>query len=111
MNGLEALRIFLGTVFVLFVPGLAWSYVFFARKKIDWIERVALSFGLSIALVPIAVFWLSWLFQMKVNLLSISATVVGLTVLAMVYLFTRRSTRARNAASRFISAFGRYNRK
>ncbi len=86
---LDGVRLFFGSLCVLFLPGFAWSYVFFARKKIDWLERVALSFGLSIALVPISVFWLNWLFHMKITVLSTYATVGGLTVLAMIYVFAK----------------------
>ena len=67
MTALEVLRLIFGGLFVLFVPGFAWSYVFFKRKNIDGIERIALSFGLSIALVPLSVFWLNWLFDMKIT--------------------------------------------
>ena len=87
MSILEGLRLFFGGLFVLFVPGLAWSYVFFARKKIDWIERVALSFGLSIALVPLSVFWLNWLFDMKITLLSIATIVSVLTIIPGAYIY------------------------
>ncbi len=83
MSGLEILRTFFGAAFVLFVPGLAWSYVFFDRKSIDWIERVALAFGLSIVLVPLSIFWLNCLFHMKVTVLSTSATTGSLVVLAL----------------------------
>ncbi len=31
---LEALRIILGSVFVLFLPGYIWSYVFFIAYKV-----------------------------------------------------------------------------
>jgi len=55
MGILELLRIIFGSVFVLFLPGLAWSFVFFKKEEIDVIKRIALSFGLSIALV----LWLS----------------------------------------------------
>lgn len=100
----EGLRIFFGSVFILFMPGFAWSYVFFARKNIDWIERVALSFGLSIALVPISIFWLNWLFQIKITFLSTFITVCGLTVLPMAYIFAKRSTWGSNATSWLKSA-------
>ena len=99
MSIVEVIRIFFGSVFILFVPGFAWSYVFFARKNIDWIERVALSFGLSIALVPISIFWLNWLFQLKITLLSTFITVCGLTVLPIAYIFAKRSTWGSNATS------------
>ena len=105
MNILEGLRLFFGSVFVLFVPGFAWSYVFFARKNIDWIERVALSFGLSVALVPLTVFWLNWLFQVKITLLNTSVIVCGLTAIPAVYVIVRRSSWGKNATGRLKSAF------
>jgi uncharacterized membrane protein len=90
MTAWEALRMIFGGIFVLFIPGFAWSYVFFLRKKIDWIERLALSFGLSIALVPLSVFWLNWLFDMRITLLNTSLTVCGLVVIAAVLILARR---------------------
>lgn len=104
---LEGLRIFFASVFILFVPGFAWSYVFFARKNIDWIERVALSFGLSIALVPLTVFWLNWLFQVKITLLNTSLIVCGLTAIPVAYVLIRRSSWGKNAISRLKSRFRR----
>ena len=85
MSILEGFRIFFGSVFIIFLPGLAWSYVFFAKKSIDWVERVALSVGLSIVLVPLVVFWLNLLFGMGVTLLNISLVVCILIALAFVW--------------------------
>lgn len=75
---LMALRMIFGSIFVLFVPGLIWSFVFFDNKEIDWIERIALSFGLSIALVPLTVFYLNYLFSVPINLVNATITVVGI---------------------------------
>lgn len=105
MSILEGLRIFFGSVFILFVPGFAWSYVFFARKSIDWIERVALSFGLSIALVPLTGFWFHWLFQVKMTLLSTSLIVCGLTAIPTACVLIRESSWGKNAVVRLKSAF------
>jgi uncharacterized membrane protein len=90
MTFLEGLRLVFGGIFVLFAPGFAWSYVFFRRRKIEWIERLALSFGLSIALVPLAVFWLNWLFDMKITLLSTSLTVVGIIFISGISLLFQK---------------------
>ena len=55
----ETLRVLIALPLVLFLPGYAWSRVFFGRGEVDALERVALSFGLSIAIVPLAVFFLN----------------------------------------------------
>jgi uncharacterized membrane protein len=48
------LRVVFGLPFVLFLPGYALIAALFPRKSdLDGIERVALSFGLSIAVVPL----------------------------------------------------------
>jgi len=76
---LEILQIVLGAVFVLFIPGFTWSFAFFPKKdEIDWIERIALSFGLSIALVPLLVFYLNFLGGVGINIVSVSAAIIAL---------------------------------
>ena len=107
MNILEGLRIFFGAVFILFLPGFVWSYVFFARKSIDWIERVALSFGLSIALVPLTVFWLNWVFDVKITLLNTSLMICSLAAIPAVCVLIRKSSWGKNAIGRLKSAFRR----
>ena len=50
----KAARIVLGLPFVLFFPGYTFVAALFPRKDdLDAIERVALSLGLSIAVVPL----------------------------------------------------------
>ena len=90
MTFLEGLRLVFGGIFILLAPGFVWSYVFFQHRKIDWLERLALSIGLSIALVPLAVFWLNWLFNMEITLLSTSLTVVSLMLVSAIILLARR---------------------
>ena len=54
LASLSALRIPLGLAIVLFVPGYTLIAALFPRKDdLDGIERLALSFGLSIAVVPL----------------------------------------------------------
>ncbi len=57
---LEILRIIFGAVFVLFVPGYAMTLALFKEGEIDLIERIALAFALSIATIPLILFYLNW---------------------------------------------------
>jgi len=47
-------RYLLGSIFVLFLPGYSLIKALFPTKELDNIERMALSMGMSLALVPIA---------------------------------------------------------
>lgn len=100
---LESLRIVFGSIYVLFLPGFILSYVFFPKTKefdsknkdnerekgaVDWIERIALSFALSIAIVPLAVFYLN-LIGVKINLLNSSLTILGIIILGCVGVWFR----------------------
>jgi len=89
MEAFEVLRIIVGSIYVLFLPGLVWSFVFFNKKEIDWIERIALSFGLSIALVPLSVFWMNYLFKVKINLINVSIVIAILILFPMIYLLLK----------------------
>ncbi|MCX8178922.1 MAG: DUF1616 domain-containing protein [Candidatus Aenigmarchaeota archaeon] len=84
MEIIEIARIIFGSIFVLFLPGFAWSYVFFKKNEIDALERVALSFGLSIALVPLVVFYFNFLFKMKINILNVSLLIILLTSIPLI---------------------------
>ena len=84
------LRTLFGAIFVLFIPGFAWSFVFFGKDEIDWIERIALSFGLSIALVPLTIFWLNFLFHVKITLINSFIVVLTLILMPVVYLLLQR---------------------
>ncbi|MBU4086977.1 MAG: DUF1616 domain-containing protein, partial [Nanoarchaeota archaeon] len=97
---LDSLRIVFGSVYVLFIPGFIISFIFFPKTKefdskseekgsIDWIERVALSFALSIALVPLAVFYLN-LIGVKINLLNSFLTILGILIIAGIILRLRK---------------------
>ena len=54
LNEISAMRFILGLPLVLFLPGYSLIATLFPRKDdLDAIERVALSFGLSIAITPL----------------------------------------------------------
>jgi uncharacterized membrane protein len=83
---LGAFRIIFGSVYVLFLPGFILTFVFFPiHKEIDWIERIALSFALSIAVVPLIVFYLN-LIGLKISTLNTTLTIAGIIMLEIVIL-------------------------
>ncbi|MCJ7607359.1 MAG: DUF1616 domain-containing protein, partial [Thermoplasmata archaeon] len=81
----------LGLIFVLFLPGYAATAALFPEnEQIDGIERVALSFGLSIAIVPLiglALNFTPW----GIRLDPIMASVSGFIVIASIVGWYRRN--------------------
>ena len=101
MKVLVVLRAFFGTIFVLFIPGFAWSFMFFRKDEIDWIERIALSFGLSIALVPLTIFWLNYLFKIKINAFNCSIAIFVLIFIPIIYLLLKKTiSHSKNASKK-----------
>lgn len=89
------LRAGLVIVLVFFVPGLAWTLVFFDRINI--IERLALATGISIASVTLGIIVLNVLLHVRINgvnaVLTIAITVAG----AAFYLLKRLLRRPADA--------------
>jgi uncharacterized membrane protein len=83
-------RIFLGLPLVLFLPGYSLIAIFFPRKDdLGMIERVALSFGLSIAVVP----FLGWALiytPFGLNLASVLITLSAFTISLSLVAWVRR---------------------
>ncbi len=52
------------------------------KGSIDWIERIALSFALSIAIVSLVVFYLN-LVGIKINLLNSFLTILGIIIVSL----------------------------
>jgi len=91
---LQALRIVFGSVYVLFLPGFILTYIFFPKKlnkneRIDWIERIALSFALSIAIVPLLMFYLNKI-GIKINLLNSFLTILVIIIISLVIIIYKK---------------------
>jgi len=80
-------RIVLGIPFLLFLPGYTLVTALYPKKEgIDAIERVALSFGLSIALVPLIGLILNytpWGIRVESVLYSVSSFIFITSIIAM----------------------------
>jgi len=99
-------RIPLGLVMVLFLPGYTFIAALFPRKDdIDSIERVALSFGLSIAVVPLIGLGLNYT-PWGIRLMPVIISLCLFTVMMSVAAYLRRS--ALNQEERFSVEFRQF---
>ena len=80
----ESFRIVFGSFFVLFLPGFTMSFLFF--KKIDFLERMALSFALSLAVVPLLMFYVN-LLGVKITLASTLLVISSIIVISVILLY------------------------
>lgn len=83
-------RVILGLPFILFIPGYILIFALFPNKKtdtgIDIIERIALSFGLSIAIVPLiglGLNYTTWGIRLEPILISLFIFVTGVGTIAI----------------------------
>ncbi len=85
---IDFIRIFLGLPFVLFFPGYVLILALFPKKEsLGSIERTALSFGLSIAVVPLiglALNYTKWGITVESTLYSISFFILLMSVIAWI---------------------------
>ena len=81
---LTILRLVLGLVYLLFIPGYTLQALLFPRKNdLDTIERITLSFALSLAvLAPIALLlnWLPWGIRLWPIVISLSLFILFVTL-------------------------------
>jgi uncharacterized membrane protein len=84
----DVLRIIIGLPFVLFFPGYVLMAALFPRREgLGGIERIALSFGISIAVVPLIGLILNytwWGITLESTLYSIAAFILALSIIAWV---------------------------
>lgn len=83
-------RTVFGGIYMIFLPWYWLTRVFFDETEIDMLERGALSFALSISVVPLIVFYLN-LAGVPITALMVWGVVLGVIVLSRwVMLFQQR---------------------
>ena len=108
LNEISPTRIILGLPLVLFLPGYALIAALFPRKDdLDGIERVALSFGLSIAVVPLLGLALNYTpFGIRLSPILIVLSIFTISLALGAYV--RRSVIPEE--DRFVVEFGCYSK-
>jgi len=86
MTVLSILKVVLGSIFVLFIPGYFLTLAFFKRGEIDFLEKITLSIVLSITAVPLMLLFLSVVFGVKIT--AINTSVIILAIVAASFLYT-----------------------
>ncbi|MGA3406644.1 MAG: DUF1616 domain-containing protein [Candidatus Bathyarchaeia archaeon] len=97
-NSFLPVRWVLGSVFVLFIPGYVAVEALFPTRDLDSIERLALSIGLSLTLVPLVGLLLNFT-SWGLTLPSIVASLVVLTAGLALIAFARHYDMARRSRS------------
>ena len=90
MDPLGLVQILVGGVTALFIPGYAWVRFLFYKKDIDSIEKFALSVALSIAIVPLTIFYLNKFFGVKINFLNSVLVILILTAIPLLLLYLKK---------------------
>jgi len=88
-------RAILAVILVFFVPGFAWTLVLF--RKLDIPERLALSIGLSIALVTLSILVANVVFKIPISGLSALVIILLITVIPLIWYGIRWWLSKRNA--------------
>jgi len=88
LQSLSLLRAIVGFILVFLLPGFAWSLVFFPGVNI--LERVALSFGLSIAIVTLSIIVLNVLLGMRITVVNSMLTIVVIVIIPLAIYYLKR---------------------
>ena len=83
------LRYAFGSALVLFIPGYSLIEALYPKRELDELTRLALSIGLSLALVPLIGLVLNYT-PWGIRLLPISISIAGLTVILLFVALRRK---------------------
>lgn len=87
---IEIITMILSAIFVLFIPGLAVTFALFPKKdEIDLLERIALSFALSIAITPLLVFYFNFLLKAPINIITATTIIIGIILTSTIIYYVR----------------------
>ena len=88
LDSVPIIRAIIGFILMFFLPGFAWTFIFF--KRIKAVERILLSIALSIAFVTLSLLFTNWL--LKIDTVGFNAVfiIVLITVIpACIYYINR----------------------
>jgi uncharacterized membrane protein len=93
LERLPVIRAILGSVLVFFLPGFAWSLVFFRQIKI--LERVLLSVALSIVVVTLSLLFANRLSGTRITGFNSVLIIIVVTILPVIAYYLNKFIRRR----------------
>lgn len=93
LERLPIIRAILGFILVFFLPGFAWTLVFF--KQIKVLERILLSFALSIVVVTLSLLFVTRLTGARVTGFNSVLIIIVVTILPIVVYYLNRYIKRR----------------
>ncbi|MFO8101500.1 MAG: DUF1616 domain-containing protein [Dehalococcoidia bacterium] len=99
LDHVPVIRAILAVVLIFFVPGLAWSFVFFSSKQVNFLERAVISVGLSIALVTLSMFALNLALDVQVTGTNAVLDIIVITLIAAAFYLARRFIKSRRGST------------
>lgn len=93
LDKVPILRAIIGIILVFFAPGFAWTLVLF--KHITSLERLVLSFALSLALVTLSILGLNLVINMRITGLNAFLTILLLIIIPLIIYYIQRYIRKR----------------
>ena len=92
-ESLPVIRVAIGVTLVFFLPGFAWTLVFFHNQQLNILERVALSFGLSIAIVTLSIIVLNKLAGISLTTFNSFLVIMVVTIIPLAFYYLNRLLR------------------
>lgn len=93
LDSVPAIRVLLGFILVFFIPGFAWTLIFFSGQQINTVERLALSFGLSIAIVTLSIFALNRLIGIRITGVNAFLIIISVTIVPLAFYYLKKLMR------------------
>lgn len=93
LERLPVIRAILGFTLVFFLPGFAWTLVFF--RQIAVLERIALSFALSIAIVTLSLLFANRLGGVSLSGFNSVLIIIVITILPVIIYYLNKLIKGR----------------
>ena len=93
LERLPVIRAILGFILVFFLPGFAWTFVFFGQIKV--LERITLSFALSIVVVTLSLLFATRLSGLRITGINSVLVILVVTILPVVAYYLNRFIKQR----------------